>query len=633
MTTVARLRRRAGVRVSVALVALAVTAGAATLVANLAPTHEGFLTRRGDRLVLDGHNYRFAGQTVPGLVRCGHQGQGPDDAQLDTFFGGLPARSMVRTWATQTMRLADVERVVAAAKRHGQLLTLVLASGGADCPQPDNDVAPSGQQRPDAWYRGGYTESFLPWLRTVAARFRDEPAVGLWELISAPGSTASATELRKFYDVAGGELHRADPNHLVASGTQAPSVYGGAAEWRQLEESPGVDVATMLDYDMNAGPSPHLADALAQAEAVDKPLVLADVGVFASRDGDPGLAFDPGRTADTQCVTWAQRVSKLRSKLDASFTDGIAGADVRGWRPGQPAGGCSVGNTGSTEDPLLPFLRDYSPAGPPALAAAAAPASGSPAPSTGASVSAPPPSASPSVPPVTSVSPPGVSPTAPTVAATPGPPAANAALITQVGTATVIQEPGTEVSHVHQLPSGVRAGDQIIVAVELNEEYSFSVPAGYVHVATATSGQWEQPKTVVFRRTAQAGDTKVVVNFDGYTHHSSTVIVYRGVDPSAPVVAATTAFNDNSASITVPSLSAPSGGQLVLAVGVAANGTPGRWVGAPAGMSRRASAEGQQWHGLILFDQAVGAGATGSRTAVCDAGVAQSGVLLALRHG
>ncbi|WP_432832716.1 hypothetical protein [Dactylosporangium sp. CA-092794] len=628
MTTVARLRRRAGVRVSVALVALAVTAGAATLVANFAPTHEGFLTRRGDRLVLDGRNYRFAGQTVPGLVRCGHQGQGPDDAQLDAFFGGLPARSMVRTWATQTMRLADVERVVAAAKRHGQLLTLVLASGGADCPAPDNDVAPSGQQRPDAWYRGGYTESFLPWLRTVAARFRDEPAVGLWELISAPGSTASATELRRFYDVAGGELHHADPNHLVASGTQAPSVYGGAAEWRQLEESPGVDVATMLDYDMNAGPSPHLADALAQAEAVDKPLVLADVGVFASRDGDPGLAFDPGRAADTQCVTWAQRVSKLRSKLDASFTDGIAGADVRGWRPGQPAGGCSVGNTGSTEDPLLPFLRDYSPAGPPALAAAAGPASG-----FGAQAGQPPPSASPSVPFGASGSPSAVSHTAPTIAATPGPPAANLARITQVGTATVVQDPGTEVSHIHQLPPGVRAGDQIIVAVELNEEYAFSVPPGYTQIATATGGEWEQPATVLFRRTAQAGDTQVAVSFGGYTHHVSAVIVYRGVDPSAPVAGATTAFNDNSASITVPSLSAPSGGQLVLAVGMAANGTPGRWVRAPAGMSRRASAEGQQWHGLILFDQTVGAGPTGSRTAESSDGEAQSGVLLALRPG
>ncbi|MET7402568.1 hypothetical protein ABZS66_54720 [Dactylosporangium sp. NPDC005572] len=635
VTTVAGLHRRTGVRVALALLALAVTAGAAVLVARLGGP-DGFLTRDRDLLMLDGREYRYAGQTVPGLVPCGPGARGPEPGDLDRFFAGLPPRSMVRTWATADMRLPDVERVVAAAARHDQLLTLVLGASSGTCPAADAAAAADGPELTEAWYRGGYTESYLPWLRTVAERFRDEPAVAVWELLSAPGTQAGAADLRRFYDAAGAVLHRAAPHQLVASGARAPWVYGGATDWRLLHDSPGVDVATLTDFDMNAGPSPHLADALAQARAAGKPLVLADVGILASRDGDPTAAFDTGRPEDTRCVSWPQRVRALRAKLDASFTAGIAGAAVRGWRPGTPVAGCTVGNAGWSADPLLEFLTGYRlPAGPSTRLAAAggAPGPASVPPGSGPATASGSVQASDSAPPQ-----PGTSASVAASSATTRPdpttpaPVASTVPITQVGTASIITDPGSQLTYRHALPAAVRPGDQIIAAVELYDDEPVPTVAGFTLVAAATGGGGFRPRTLVFRRTAQAGDTDVVVTFADYGASSSAVIVYRGVDRSSPVVAATTGYNGGGATLTVPGLGAPAGSRLVLVAGVCSNETAGAWAGASGGMAVRAGVSARPWTGIVLFDQAAAGGATGTRTVSRDAGAHQSGVLLALRR-
>ncbi|WP_238019604.1 hypothetical protein KZZ52_27740 [Dactylosporangium sp. AC04546] len=618
VTTVTGLHRRAGVRVAVALLALVVTAGAAVLVARLVAPG-GFLTRDHDRLMLGGREYRYTGQTVPGLIPCGQRARSPQDAELDAFFAALPPRSMVRTWATETAPLPDIERVVAAAARHGQLLTLVLATGDGTC--PDTDLAAADRpERPADWYRDGHTASYLPWLRTLAGRFRDEPAVAVWELVDAPRAGPAPDDLRRFSAAAADALHRAAPHQLVAAGGPA--------------DSPGVDVVTLTDFDMTPGTLPYLGDALGRAWAAGKPLVLADVGLLASRDGDTAAAFDAARPAQTRCVSWTQRVRTLRAKLDASFTAGVAGVAVRGWRPGTPVAGCTVGNAGWSADPLLDFLRGYRPPAGPLTRMAAAGATPSPAPaspaapgtSPGATVTGP----VPSVPGLSAGPAPG---SVPGPAATTGPaPLAVAAAITVVGTPTVVTDPGTGLTHRHTLPSAVRAGDQLIAAVELYDGEPVPSVAGFTLVAAATGGDGYRPRTLVFRRTAQAGDTAVVVTFGDFAAETSTVVVYRGVDPAAPVVAVTTGYNDGSATVSVPGLSAPAGSRLVLVAGVCSNETAGAWTGASAGMTLRAGTSARPWTGLAVFDQTAGGGATGSRTVSRDGAAHQSGVLLALRR-
>ena len=50
-------------------------------------------------------------------------------------------------------------------------------------------------------------------------------------------------------------------------------------------------MTSLHEYDMNPGPSPHLAGAVAQADAIGKPLVLGEVGIFASTNGDPSQSL------------------------------------------------------------------------------------------------------------------------------------------------------------------------------------------------------------------------------------------------------------------------------------------------------------------------------------------------------
>ena len=144
----------------VCLVALAVAAGctairpakpapaagpssaAAAVAPSAPPAPTNFLTRRGSQLELNGDPYRVVGLNAYELATTWGSNFGCggmlDNARLDAFFAGLPPHSMVRMWAFQgsmatnpTTHQRDwtgLDRVVAAAQRHGQMLVMSLGN-------------------------------------------------------------------------------------------------------------------------------------------------------------------------------------------------------------------------------------------------------------------------------------------------------------------------------------------------------------------------------------------------------------------------------------------------------------------------------------------------------------------------
>ena len=84
-----------------------------------------FLSREGDRLVLDGAPYRFVSFNAFTLTGCGNPDELYDEAGLDAFFSSLRPRSLVRTYAFRTIDPAAIDAAVQAAARHQQLLNLV----------------------------------------------------------------------------------------------------------------------------------------------------------------------------------------------------------------------------------------------------------------------------------------------------------------------------------------------------------------------------------------------------------------------------------------------------------------------------------------------------------------------------
>lgn len=278
-----------------------------------------FLQANGDQLLLGGEPFRFLSFNAFSLTGCGNADELFDTAALDDFFASLRPRSLVRTYAFQSLRVADIEAVIASAARHQQLLDLVLTDAKGSC--GDDNIA-----KDEAWFAGGFRNDYLPWVREIVARERAEPAVGMWELVGSPANVRSAT-LRAFYDEVGGVVHELAPRQLVSSGSHGVWAYGGASGYQLIHESPGIDVAGVRDYEQDPGTPPNLQAAL-DALAGSKPLILAEAGIYASPSGDSTQMLE-GRV----CVSWSTRHDVFASWIENSFQTRVAGLDIWNYLP------------------------------------------------------------------------------------------------------------------------------------------------------------------------------------------------------------------------------------------------------------------------------------------------------------
>ena len=123
----------------------------------------------------------------------------------------------------------------------------------------------------------------------------------------------------RFYDEMGALAESIDPARLFASGTIAP-YDGGPMSFRELHESPGVDIASLHEYDENEVESNHGPDA--RENAAGKPVIVGEFGLYASADG-----ADCERTFD-------ERADQVLAKVEAYTTvEGYAGALAWAWQP------------------------------------------------------------------------------------------------------------------------------------------------------------------------------------------------------------------------------------------------------------------------------------------------------------
>ena len=138
------------------------------------------------------------------------------------------------------------------------------------------------------------------------------------------------------------------------------------------------------------------------------------------------------------------------------------------------------------------------------------------------------------------------------------------------------------------LPAGITADDQILLAVTHNTSNSTTAttPPGYTQV-----GSWAGPssRTRLWRRTATGGENTVTVTFsNALAVKAAVAVVYRGVDPTNPIVdqGAGTA---QSTTVTVPSLTPATVGDRLVAFAGAVHLLPGdtTWT-PPPGMTQQA---------------------------------------------
>lgn len=240
---------------------------------------------------------------------CGAQ------VDLDAYFISLQPHSLTRFNAfsslavnksTGLLDFSALDAVVRAAERHGQLLIAVLSSNEGSC---------EGDSFKDYdWYAGGYLSdtapgmpmTFAAWLDTAVQRWAGSPALAGWTAVGEPEPSDctdsrcswalrychpdSAKVLRSFYDVTGARIHELDPDTEIFSGHAGGGQCGSAGdEFEYVSASPGVDVLEYHFYESSDSLPGSEFDGLArraqQARALDKPLLITEIGMEAGSCG------------------------------------------------------------------------------------------------------------------------------------------------------------------------------------------------------------------------------------------------------------------------------------------------------------------------------------------------------------
>lgn len=328
-----------------------------------------FVTRSGSRLMLNGSTFRFTGLNVwnaagsaAGGRYCG------DSTDLNVAAPSLGAGvGVVRVWFFQ--RLATTpggqrdwsafDQAVEAAREHGLKVVAVLGNQWADC--EGYPTAASGYKS-EAWYSGGYREvrppglpaTYREWVREVVTRYRDNPTIMLWQMMNeaedaqsleGPCGPAAARHLRDFASDISGLIKRHDRHHLVSVGTAGSGQCGTSrGDYQALYAIPTVDVAEYHDYSPEPIPGDRwngLAERLRQANELDKPLMVGEMGVVADQAG--GLRG---------------RAVLVRRKLAAQFAAGVCGVLLWAWRAGSAGGSNPHGYEIGPRDPVLAQLAD-----------------------------------------------------------------------------------------------------------------------------------------------------------------------------------------------------------------------------------------------------------------------------------
>ncbi|MFC7545605.1 RICIN domain-containing protein [Plantactinospora sp. GCM10030261] len=299
----------------------------------------GFVYREGRNLMLDGSPYRFVGFNSFGITGCATGTPWRQD-QMDAYLAGLPPASMTRTWAFAHFGVERLEPLVARAEAHGQKLILSLANAGEDCGESLKDVA---------WYRDGYRGAYLSWVRTVVTRFKDSPAIGMWEIMNEPGhhSTVDNATMKAFLDGAAATIKAVDPVHLVTTGSMAEYT-PGSTDFELIHSGPHIDVGSLHEYDQDHGDqiiSRHLAKTLTPLYRLGKPLIIGETGILAAVGCSTSLQ---------------QRADMLRREFDGDFLSGVAGVLVWTYSPNpRNDSTCMYQVRAPDLDPTIALVRDY----------------------------------------------------------------------------------------------------------------------------------------------------------------------------------------------------------------------------------------------------------------------------------
>jgi hypothetical protein len=289
------------------------------------------ITVKGDQVLRGGQPWWFAGyNSFVWSGNCGNSGEKMSKADVDKWFASMrhDGHGAVRLFFWPGWDINRLDAAVAAAKENGVYLMITLEDAQSDCGRPGVDSAWFDDQDNRDTYQAHMTE--------LLDRYKGEHAIAWFEYFNEP--SVSDGKLREFYDQMGAVADGIDPDRLFSSGTIAPYAFSsegssdqeGAEQFQHVQESPGVDIVSMHEYDDNQIESSHGPPT--RSGGAGKPVIVGEFGVKANTDGNGCDA------------SFATRAQLINAKLSAYTGKGYAGALLWAWQPSVGADECDTSN-------------------------------------------------------------------------------------------------------------------------------------------------------------------------------------------------------------------------------------------------------------------------------------------------
>ncbi|MCB0163834.1 MAG: peptidoglycan DD-metalloendopeptidase family protein [Anaerolineae bacterium] len=130
------------------------------------------------------------------------------------------------------------------------------------------------------FYRSGYEENYLPFVRHIVTAFKDEPQIFAWEIGNELKAENAPELLVNFMTSVAAKIKAWDPNHMVTTGmisTRHAFMEGQTQLRDKLYGSNQIDFVTIHPYNGNEPPHPVENDS-DLARKFKKPLIVEEAG-------------------------------------------------------------------------------------------------------------------------------------------------------------------------------------------------------------------------------------------------------------------------------------------------------------------------------------------------------------------
>ncbi|MEZ4822095.1 MAG: cellulase family glycosylhydrolase [Ignavibacteria bacterium] len=163
-----------------------------------------FISSRNGRFYSEGKPFRFIGANMYELANVDSATTGSmlQDAADEGF-------RVVRFWNFHPVSKDKLNEICELAKINNLYLIPVLADTTGYLQSFSIDAE---------WYRSGYKETYLPYVKDLVSSFKQAKEILLWEIINEP-FTDSFQDIFNFAKEVSETISAADPNHLISIGT------------------------------------------------------------------------------------------------------------------------------------------------------------------------------------------------------------------------------------------------------------------------------------------------------------------------------------------------------------------------------------------------------------------------------